>query len=174
MCNEGINKGWRMNTGFDPDYFARQLLKTYGIKFDTYKDAWECALGFVGHREIEEYNRMIKGTCQHDSGTIGDEKTCRFDNFVRAVTEEKLIETQYLCECNEIFKNEEEWTIHNRQLLIQNKPRHSFSEYPIYETIVKEPAYIEHEYRTYCMNTGQIKNTKTEREPWTSPGSGMP
>lgn len=172
--NTGINQGWRCSTHFDPDYFSRQMLKTYGIKFDKYKDAWECALGFIGHRGIEEYNKMIKGTCQHDGGTISDEKTCKFDNFVRAVTEEKVIGTQLTCSCGFIFNNSDEHTLHCDELMEQGLEPCGVSSTEIYETIVKEPAYIEHEYRTYCMNTGQVKNTKTEREPWTGPGSGMP
>lgn len=174
MRDTGINLGWRSTTSFDPDYFARQMLKTYGVKLNTYKDAWECYIGICNTLEYDIIQKLAKGTCQHNGGTISDEKTCRFDNYIVAVTEEKIIGTKLECSCGFTFYNPDDHYAHCDELMEQGLEPCGVSSTDIYETIVKEPAYIEHEYRTYCMNTGQVKNTKTEREPWTGPGSGMP
>ena len=50
------------------------------------------------------------------------------------VEKEKIVNTGYGCECGQIFKTEEEWTIHNDTIMENGETRHSFSEYPITET----------------------------------------
>ena len=113
MCSTGINQGWRMCNWFDQDYFARKMLSTYGVTFDSYKDAWECAIGFQNCRNVDEYIKIIKGTCEHDGGTTNDEKTCTFDTNVQAVTEDVLVSNLVACTCGEHYNNQDNWVAHN-------------------------------------------------------------
>ena len=175
MCNTGINQGWRMCNWFDPDYFARKMLSTYGVTFDSYKDAWECAIGFRNCRSVDEYIKIIKGTCEHDGGTTSDGKTCTFDSYVQTVTEDVLIEHVLICGCGELFNNNDNYETHAFYMAIQGETNgHSVASTEIYKTQVINPAYINHEHRTYCMNSGEVVSTRTTTSPWTGVGSGMP
>ena len=175
MCNTGINKGWRMCNGFDPDYFARKMLSTYGVTFNSYKDAWECAIGFQNCRSIDEYIDVQKGTCEHEGGTLKDTKTCTFDESVQAETEDVLVTALIACTCGELFTNSNLHNTHSFLKALEGEVNgHSARTYEIYKTKVINPAYINHEHRTYCKNSGEVVSTKTTTSPWTGVGSGMP
>lgn len=174
MCNTGINQGWRMCNGFDPDYFARKMLTSYGVTFNSYKDAWECAIGFQNCRSIDEYINVQKGTCEHKGGTTSDSKTCTFDSYVQAVTENVLINQIIQCNCGEVYDDQQHWSTHNLYIKLSGQAGHGFSDKELYKTKVITPAYINHEHRTYCMNSGQVVSTNTTTSPWTGGASGMP
>ena len=175
MCSTGINQGWRMCNWFDPDYFARKMLSTYGVTFDSYKDAWECAIGFRNCRSVDEYIKIIKGTCEHDGGTTSDGKTCTFDTYVQAVTEDILVKSFIACGCGETFDDLQHHTMHEIYKEFEGDTTiHAYGPLDIHKTKVINPAYINHEHRTYCKNSGEVVSTKTTTSPWTGVGSGMP
>lgn len=175
MCSTGINQGWRMCNWFDPDYFARKMLSTYGVTFNSYKDAWECAIGFRNCRSVDEYIKIIKGTCEHDGGTTSDGKTCTFDTYVQAVTEDILVKSFIACGCGETFDDLQHHTMHEIYKEFEGDTTiHAYGPLDIHKTKVINPAYINHEHKTYCKNSGEIVSTRTTTSPWTGIGSGMP
>ena len=50
------------------------------------------------------------------------------------VEKEKVVGTKYACTCGKLFDTEEQWTMHDRQFVLQGLEGHSFSPEPIYET----------------------------------------
>ena len=50
------------------------------------------------------------------------------------VEKEKVVGTKYACTCGKLFDTEEQWTMHDRQFVLQGLEGHSFSPYEIYET----------------------------------------
>ncbi len=61
------------------------------------------------------------------------------------VKKEKVVGTKYACTCGKLFDTEEQWTMHNDEVVENGGTRHSFSPYGIYET------YYE------CSKCGKIK-----------------
>ncbi len=173
MCSTGINKGWRMSKFFDPDYFTRKMLSSYGVTFKNYKDAWECALGFENARNITEYFNVCYGTCEHNGGTGSCKKTCTEDDLVQAVTKDEVFRTVICCSCGELFDKSENWSKHN-MLMKMSGSSHSFSDSDWTKLKVIKAAYIKHNHITYCMNTGDVLITTTTTSSWTGGLSGMP
>ena len=50
------------------------------------------------------------------------------------VQKEKVVDTKYACSCGKLFDTEEQWTMHNDEVVENGGTRHSFSPYGIYET----------------------------------------
>ncbi len=174
MCSTGINKGWRMSKFFDPDYFTRKMLSSYGVTFKNYKDAWECALGFENARNITEYFKVCYGTCEHNGGTGSDTKTCTENEPVTAVTKDVQVASFILCACGELFDDSNNYDMHGLLMELQGDTGHSCTEEGIYRKQVITPACIKHNHITYCMNTGDVLSTNVTTSPWTGGLSGMP
>ncbi|EOS25575.1 hypothetical protein C806_01702 [Lachnospiraceae bacterium 3-1] len=62
-------------------------------------------------------NPTPNGECEHDW-----------------VEKEKVVETKYACTCGKLFDTEEQWTIHNDEVVENGETIHSFSPYEITET----------------------------------------
>lgn len=50
------------------------------------------------------------------------------------VKKEKVIGAKYACACGKLFDTEEQWTMHNDEVVENGGTRHSYSPYGIYET----------------------------------------
>ena len=50
------------------------------------------------------------------------------------VEKEKVVGTKYACTCGKLFDTEEQWTMHNDEVVENGGTIHSFSPYGIYET----------------------------------------
>lgn len=158
VLESGIDKGWRGSAMFDPTFYARYVLNTYGFELASYRDAWTFYLGW-GIKNLDQPTEI----CVHQGGSYNDEKRNITVNHFQAEGYYKQTGIEYICTCGQVFKTPDDYDMHTiEEMLKDPTTHHSVSPQPLLEFIVTTPAHTDYVYRTYCLNSGQVVEEYTD------------